>query len=103
MTLGRRATFALACAALASAALPVPAPAAAAASSASATASASATDTLQVPRIAYRQRKLANGLTVLSVESHASPTVSVQVCSAFPNVRVSAFPLLVADTASNCR
>ncbi|MEP7300909.1 MAG: pitrilysin family protein [Caldimonas sp.] len=34
---------------------------------------------LQVPRIDYRQRKLANGLTLISVESHASPTVSVQV------------------------
>jgi zinc protease len=32
-----------------------------------------------VPRIDYRERKLGNGLTVLSVESHASPTVSVQV------------------------
>ena len=32
-----------------------------------------------MPRIDYRERKLGNGLTVLSVESHASPTVSVQV------------------------
>ena len=38
-----------------------------------------AADALQVPRIDYRERKLGNGLTVLSVESHASPTVSVQV------------------------
>jgi len=79
MTLGRLATYALAVTALAPAALPGPAQAAAAAFSAGATAPASVTDTLQVPRIAYRQRKLANGLTVLSVESHASPTVSVQV------------------------
>ena len=32
-----------------------------------------------MPRIEYRERKLGNGLTVLSVESHASPTVSIQV------------------------
>ena len=44
-----------------------------------ATAPAAATEALQVPRIDYRERKLGNGLTVLSVESHASPTVSVQV------------------------
>ncbi len=35
--------------------------------------------TLKVPRIDYRGRTLGNGLTVLSVESHTSPTVSVQV------------------------
>jgi len=40
---------------------------------------ATAAEELQVPRIDYRERKLGNGLTVLSVESHASPTVSVQV------------------------
>jgi len=34
---------------------------------------------LTVPRIDFRDRKLANGLTVISVESHASPTASVQV------------------------
>jgi predicted Zn-dependent peptidase len=44
-----------------------------------ATTPATAAETLQVPRIDYRERKLGNGLTVLSVESHASPTVSVQV------------------------
>ena len=32
-----------------------------------------------MPRIEYRERRLDNGLTVLSVESHASPTVSIQV------------------------
>ena len=42
-------------------------------------AAAPAAEALQVPRIAYRERKLDNGLTVLSVESHASPTVSIQV------------------------
>ena len=42
-------------------------------------AAAPGADVLEVPRIAYRERKLGNGLTVLSVESHASPTVSVQV------------------------
>ena len=42
-------------------------------------ASAPAADALRVPRIAYRERKLGNGLTLISVESHASPTVSVQV------------------------
>ena len=35
--------------------------------------------TLKVPRIDYRERELGNGLTLLSVESHTSPTVSVQV------------------------
>ena len=49
-----------------------------AAAAAAATTTSSAT-TLEVPRIDYRERKLANGLTVLSVESHASPTVSVQI------------------------
>ena len=44
-----------------------------------ASAPAAAAEKLQVPRIDYRERKLGNGLTVLSVESHASPTVSVQV------------------------
>ena len=44
-----------------------------------AAAAAPAADALQVPRIVYRERKLDNGLTVLSVEGHASPTVSVQV------------------------
>jgi zinc protease len=42
-------------------------------------ATAPVADVLKVPRIEYRERKLGNGLTVLSVESHASPTVSVQV------------------------
>jgi zinc protease len=34
---------------------------------------------LKVPHIQYRERTLANGLHVISVESHASPTVGVQV------------------------
>jgi zinc protease len=38
-----------------------------------------ATTTLKVPRIAFKQRGLGNGLTVISSESHTSPTVSVQV------------------------
>lgn len=35
--------------------------------------------TLDVPPVQYRERTLANGLQVLSVEDHASPTVAVQV------------------------
>jgi zinc protease len=42
-------------------------------------AKAPAATTLKVPRIDYRERKLGNGLVLLSVESHTSPTVSVQV------------------------
>jgi len=42
-------------------------------------ATAPAAGVLEVPRIDYRERRLGNGLTVLSVESHASPTVSIQV------------------------
>ncbi|HWK82707.1 MAG TPA: pitrilysin family protein [Caldimonas sp.] len=42
-------------------------------------AKAPAATTLKVPRIDYRERKLGNGLAVISVESHTSPTVSVQV------------------------
>jgi zinc protease len=34
---------------------------------------------LDVPDVRYRERTLANGLQVLSVEDHASPTVAVQV------------------------
>lgn len=34
---------------------------------------------LAVPSIAYHERTLANGLQVISVEDHASPTVTVQV------------------------
>jgi zinc protease len=34
---------------------------------------------LDVPPVQYRERTLANGLQVLSVEDHASPTVAVQV------------------------
>jgi zinc protease len=36
-------------------------------------------DALKVAPIVYRERRLANGLQVISVASHASPTVSVQV------------------------
>ncbi len=35
--------------------------------------------TLQIPKIVYRERKLPNGLQVIAAESHASPTVGVQV------------------------
>ncbi|WP_440975281.1 hypothetical protein [Pseudoxanthomonas winnipegensis] len=34
---------------------------------------------LQVPPIRYHERTLDNGLQVISVEDHASPTVMVQV------------------------
>ena len=40
---------------------------------------ASATDTLSIPPIAYQQRTLANGLQVIAIEDHTSPTVAVQV------------------------
>jgi zinc protease len=33
----------------------------------------------KIPKINYRERSLANGLRLLSVEDHASPTVSIQV------------------------
>ena len=70
----------LAAAILDAAALTPPARAASASAPArTAPSAATASDALQVPRVAYRERKLANGLTVLSVESHGSPTVSVQV------------------------
>ncbi|HEU4617597.1 MAG TPA: pitrilysin family protein [Gammaproteobacteria bacterium] len=38
-----------------------------------------AADTLRIPPLDYRERTLANGLEVLSVEDHSSPTISVQV------------------------
>ncbi|HZV92980.1 MAG TPA: pitrilysin family protein [Caldimonas sp.] len=34
---------------------------------------------LKVPRIAFRERRLGNGLQVISVQSHASPTVAIEV------------------------
>jgi zinc protease len=34
---------------------------------------------LKVPRVEFRERHLANGLDVISSESHASPTVGIQV------------------------
>jgi zinc protease len=37
------------------------------------------TSALKVPRIVFKERKLGNGMTVISSENHASPTVSVQV------------------------
>ena len=43
------------------------------------TAAVDATAELKIAPIVYRERRLANGLQVLSVVSHASPTVSVQV------------------------
>ena len=42
-------------------------------------ANAATSAALEVPRIVFKERKLGNGLTVISSESHASPTVSVQV------------------------
>jgi zinc protease len=42
-------------------------------------ADAAASAPLAVKPVEYRERKLANGLQVLTVETHASPTVSVQV------------------------
>jgi zinc protease len=39
----------------------------------------SASAPLAIPPLEYRERKLANGLQVVSVEDHSSPTVSVQV------------------------
>jgi zinc protease len=44
-----------------------------------AAATAPAVSELKVPHVEFRERKLANGLDVISVESHASPTVGVQV------------------------
>ena len=41
--------------------------------------SASATAVLKVAPVVYRERRLANGLQVITVENHSSPTVSVQV------------------------
>ncbi|HEX2539506.1 MAG TPA: pitrilysin family protein [Caldimonas sp.] len=38
-----------------------------------------AVSALNVPPVAYRERRLANGLQVLSIEDRSSPTVSVQV------------------------
>ena len=42
-------------------------------------ATAAADTALKLPPLDYRERVLANGLTVLSLEDHASPTVAVQV------------------------
>jgi zinc protease len=58
--------------AVAAAALPQLAPRAVAAD-------AAASAPLAVKPVEYRERKLANGLQVLTVQTHASPTVSVQV------------------------
>ena len=44
-----------------------------------ATTCAHAVDTLTIPPIAFKQRTLANGLQVISVEDHTNPTVAVQV------------------------
>jgi zinc protease len=41
--------------------------------------SASAQATLNIAPLKYRQRTLANGLTVLSIENHHGPTVAIQV------------------------
>ena len=42
-------------------------------------AAAGAADTLTIPPIAFKQRTLANGLQVIAIEDHTSPTVAVQV------------------------
>lgn len=56
------------------------APAWAAPSSAAPSASAAShADALQVPVVAYTERRLANGLQVIAAVDHASPTVAVQV------------------------
>ncbi len=54
-------------------------PALAAPAASAPTATAPSATALRIPPIVYRERKLANGLTVLSVPQHTSPTVSVQV------------------------
>ena len=41
--------------------------------------SASSTAVLKVAPVVYRERRLANGLQVITVETHSSPTVSVHV------------------------
>ena len=46
---------------------------------ATATDASAATNTLKVAPVVFRERRLGNGLQVISVESHASPTVGVQV------------------------
>ncbi len=43
------------------------------------TAVASIAAPLKIPAIAFRERRLGNGLQVISVESHTSPTVSIEV------------------------
>jgi zinc protease len=40
---------------------------------------AAAADSLRIPPLEYRERTLANGLHVLSIEDHSSPTVTVQM------------------------
>jgi zinc protease len=47
--------------------------------SAAVLASAHAADALSIPPIAFKQRTLANGLQVIGIEDHTSPTVAVQV------------------------
>lgn len=44
-----------------------------------ATVGATAADPLSIPPIAFKQRTLANGLQVIGIEDHTSPTVAVQV------------------------
>jgi zinc protease len=41
--------------------------------------SAASAETLRIPPLDYRERTLANGLHVLSIEDHSSPTVTVQM------------------------
>jgi zinc protease len=47
--------------------------------SAAVLASAHAADALSIPPIAFKQRTLTNGLQVIAIEDHTSPTVAVQV------------------------
>src|SRR5205085_4093726 len=50
-----------------------------AAQAASSDAAAASSTSVKVKPIVYRERRLANGLQVITVETHSSPTVSVQV------------------------
>jgi zinc protease len=70
----RRAAVAAVAGCIGSAAAPL-----AALAAPSASAEAASFTGLRIAPFVYRERRLANGLQVLSVASHASPTVSVQV------------------------
>ena len=66
-------------AALAIAASGIAAMSPAGAATADKTAATRAAAQLMIPAIAFRERRLGNGLQVISVESHSSPTVSIEV------------------------